>query len=155
MASRQLKPHEENYPTHDLDLAAVIFTLKIWRHYLLGDQLLIYTDHKRLKIFTQKALNMRQKRWLELLANYDIDLQYHPENVNVVPDALNRKPEACMAMQITQQKELFEEMRRMDLMVMQRIEWLCRFSRSYWRGLKRLRVKTPSCRNSVSKWKPD
>jgi len=127
-ASRQLKPHEENYPTHDLDLAVVIFALKIWRHYLLGDQVLIYTDHKRLKIFTQKALNMRQKRWLELLANYDIDLQYHPENVNVVPDALNRKPEACMAMQITQQKELFEEMRRMDLMVMQRIEWPCRFS---------------------------
>ena len=58
---------------------------------------------------------MRQKRLLELLANYDIDLQYHPENVNVVPDALNRKPEACMAMQITQQKELFEEMRRIDL----------------------------------------
>ena len=74
-ASRQLKPHEKNYPTHDLELAAVIFALKIWRHYLLGDQVLIYTDHKSLKyIFTQKELNMRQRRWLELIADYDIDL---------------------------------------------------------------------------------
>jgi len=74
-ASRQLKPHEKNYPTLDLELAAVIFTLKIWRHYLLGDQVLIYTDHKSLKyIFTQKELNMRQRRWLELIADYDIDL---------------------------------------------------------------------------------
>ena len=92
-ASRQLKPHEKNYPTHDLELAAVIFALKIWRHYLLGDQVLIYTDHKSLKyIFTQKELNMRQRRWLELMADYNIDLQYHPRKINVVPDALSRKP---------------------------------------------------------------
>ena len=83
--------------------------------------MLIYTDHKSLKyIFTQKELNMRQRRWLELMADYDIDLQYHPGKINVVPDALSRKPEASMAMQITQQKELFEEMRRMDLMVIRR-----------------------------------
>ena len=63
---------------------------------------------------------MRQRRWLELMADYDIDVQYHPEKINVVPDALSRKLEACMAMQITQQKELFEEMRRMDLMVIRR-----------------------------------
>ena len=74
-ASRQLKPYEKNYPTLDLELAAVIFALKIWRHYLLGDQVLIYTDRKSLKyIFTQKKLNMRQRRWLELMADYDIDL---------------------------------------------------------------------------------
>ena len=93
-ASRQLKPHEKNYPTHDLELAAVIFALKIWRHYLLGDKVLIYTDHKSLKyIFTQKELNMRQRRWLELMADYDIDLQYHPGKDNTVPDALSRRPE--------------------------------------------------------------
>ena len=74
--------------------------------------MLIYTDHKSLKyIFTQKELNMRQRRWLELMADY-VDLQYHPGKVNVVPDALSRKPGICMVMQITQQKELLEEMRR-------------------------------------------
>ncbi|XP_020262691.1 uncharacterized protein LOC109838678 [Asparagus officinalis] len=92
-ASRQLKKHEQNYPTHDLELAAVIFALKLWRHYLLGEQVKVFTDHKSLKyIFTQKELNMRQRRWLELMADYDIDLQYHPGKVNVVPDALSRLP---------------------------------------------------------------
>ena len=120
-ASKQLKPHEKNYPTHDLKLATVIFALKIWRHYLLGDQVLIYTDYKSLKyIFTQRDLNMRQRRWLELMTNYDIDRKYHPEKVNVVPDALSKKPGACMVMQITQQRELLEEMRRMELMVTRR-----------------------------------
>ena len=74
-ASRQLKVHERNYPTHNLELAAVIHALKIWRHYLIGDRVMIYTDHKSLKyVFTQKELNMRQQRWLELLADYDVDL---------------------------------------------------------------------------------
>jgi len=78
-------------------------------------------DHKSLKyIFTQKKLNMRQRRWLELMADYDIDLQYHPGKVNVILDALSRKPRACMVMQITQQKELLEEIRRMELMVTRR-----------------------------------
>ena len=87
----------------------------------MGDQVLIYTDHKSLKyIFTQKELNMKQRRWLELMANYDIDLQYHPGKINVVPDVLSRKPEASMAMQITKQKELSKEMRRVDLMVIRR-----------------------------------
>ena len=90
-ASRQLKKHEQNYPTHDLELAVVIFALKLWRHYLLGEQVKVFTDHKSLKyIFTQKELNVRQCRWLELMADYDIDLQYHPGKVNVVPDALSR-----------------------------------------------------------------
>ncbi|KAJ0627217.1 putative nucleotidyltransferase, Ribonuclease H [Helianthus annuus] len=91
-ASRQLKPYEVNYPTHDLELAAVIFALKIWRHYLYGETCDIFTDHKSLKyIFTQKELNMRQRRWLELLKDYDANIQYHPGKANVVADALSRK----------------------------------------------------------------
>ena len=98
-ASRQLKTHERNYPVHDLELAAIIFALKLWRHYLLGQRVEVYTDHKSLKyIFTQKELNMRQCRWLELMVDYDLDLQYHPGRVNVVPDHLSRKP---MAMRLT------------------------------------------------------
>ena len=77
-ASRQLKPHKLNYATHDLELAAVIFALKIWRHYLYGVRCEIYTDHKSLKyIFTQKELNLRQRRWLELLKDYTLDIKYH------------------------------------------------------------------------------
>ena len=117
-ASRQLKYHERNYPTHDLKLAVVIFALKIWRHYLLRDKVLLYTDHNSLKyILTQKKLNMRQRRWLELMADYDIDLQYHPGKINVVPDALSRRPEANKMIQITKQKELLKEMIKLDLMV--------------------------------------
>ncbi|GJX04565.1 retrotransposon protein, putative, ty3-gypsy subclass [Tanacetum coccineum] len=83
-ASRQLKPYEVNYPTHDLELAAVVFALKIWRHYLYGESCDIFTDHKSLKyIFTQRELNMRQRRWLELLKDYDTNIQYHPGKANV------------------------------------------------------------------------
>jgi len=78
-ASRQLKLHEKNYPTHDLEPTALNFALKIWRHYLFGDRVLIHIDYKSLKyIFTQKELNIRQRRWLELMTDYDMDLQYHP-----------------------------------------------------------------------------
>nr|GFB10465.1 retrovirus-related Pol polyprotein from transposon 17.6 [Tanacetum cinerariifolium] len=78
-ASRQLKPYEVNYPTHDLELAAVVFALKIWRHYLYGESCDIFTDHKSLKyIFTHRELNMRQRRWLELLKDYNTNIQYHP-----------------------------------------------------------------------------
>ena len=71
-ASRQLKEYEKNYPTHDLELAAVVFALKIWRHYLYGETCEIFTDHKSLKyIFTRKELNMRQRRWLELVKDHD------------------------------------------------------------------------------------
>ena len=91
-ASRQLKRHEEHYPTHDLELAAVVHALKIWRHYLLGNTCHIYTDHKSLKyIFTQSELNMCQRRWLELIKDYDIEVHYHPGKANVVADALSRK----------------------------------------------------------------
>lgn len=91
-ASRQLKPHERNYPTHDLELAAVIFALKIWRHYLYGERCYIYTDHKSLKyLLSQKELNLRQRRWIELLKNYDCVIDYHPGRANVVADALSSK----------------------------------------------------------------
>ena len=76
--SRQLKPHEQNYPTHDLELAAVVFPLKIWRHYLYDENYIIYTDHKSLKyLLTQKELNLRQWRWLELFKDYDCIIDYH------------------------------------------------------------------------------
>ena len=91
-ASRQLRPHEMNYPTHDLELAAIIFALKIWRHYLCGERFQIYTDHQSLKyLFSQKELNMRQRRWMELLKDYDCDILYHPGKANRVADALSRK----------------------------------------------------------------
>src|SRR4051812_21714656 len=91
-ASRQLKTHEVNYPTHDLELASVVHALKTRRHYLLGKRCEVFTDHNSLKyIFTQKEINMRQRRWLELIKDYDLSLQYHPGKANVVADALSRK----------------------------------------------------------------
>nr|GFB23699.1 transposon Ty3-I Gag-Pol polyprotein [Tanacetum cinerariifolium] len=91
-ASRQLKIHEKNYMTHDLELGAVVFTLKIWRHYLYGTKCTVFTNHKGLQhILDQKELNMRQRRWLELLSDYDCDIRYHTGKANVVVDALSRK----------------------------------------------------------------
>jgi hypothetical protein len=91
-ASRQLKDHERNYATYDLELAAIVFTLKIWRHYLFYEKVKIYTNYQSLKyIFFQKELNMRQRRWLELLKDYNYYILYHPGKANVVADALNRK----------------------------------------------------------------
>ncbi|GJR29639.1 putative reverse transcriptase domain-containing protein [Tanacetum coccineum] len=91
-ASRQLKIHEKNYTTYDLELGAVVFALKIWRHYLYGTKCTVFTDHKSLQhILDQKELNMRQRRWLELLSDYDCEIRYHPGKANVVADALSRK----------------------------------------------------------------
>ncbi|GKD39312.1 putative reverse transcriptase domain-containing protein, partial [Tanacetum coccineum] len=91
-ALRQLKIHEKNYMTHDLELGAVVFALKIWRHYLYGTKCMVFTDHKSLQhILNQKDLNMRQRRWLELLSDYDCEIRYHPGKANVVADALSRK----------------------------------------------------------------
>ncbi|GJS30704.1 putative nucleotidyltransferase, ribonuclease H [Tanacetum coccineum] len=91
-ASRQLKIHEKNYTTHDLELGAVVFALKIWRHYLYETKCTVFTDHKSLQhILDQNELNMRQCRWLELLSNYDCEIRYHPGKANVVADALSRK----------------------------------------------------------------
>ena len=91
-ASKQLKPHEQNYPTHDLELVMVVFSLKIWQHYLYGVKCRIYIDHKSLKyLLMQKELNLRQRRWLELFKDYDCIINYHPGKANVVADALSRK----------------------------------------------------------------
>jgi len=91
-ASRHLKVHERNYPTHDLELTAVVFALKVWRHYLYGLRFVVFSDHKSLKyMFDQKELHMRQRRWFEFLKNYDFALSYHPGKANVVADVLSRK----------------------------------------------------------------
>nr|GFB66456.1 putative reverse transcriptase domain-containing protein [Tanacetum cinerariifolium] len=91
-ASRHLKIHEKNYMTHDLELGAVVFALKIWRHYLYETKCTVFTDHKSLQyILVQKELNMRQRRWLELLSDYDCEIRYHPGKANVVADASSRK----------------------------------------------------------------
>nr|GFC10078.1 retrotransposon protein, putative, Ty3-gypsy subclass [Tanacetum cinerariifolium] len=91
-ASRQLKIHEKNYTTHDLELRAVVFALKIWRHYLYGTKCTVFTDHKSLQhILDLKEPNMRQRQWLELLSDYDCKIRYHPGKANVVTDALSRK----------------------------------------------------------------
>nr|GEX16604.1 putative reverse transcriptase domain-containing protein [Tanacetum cinerariifolium] len=91
-ASRQLKVYEQNYTTHDLELGSVVFALKIWRHYLYGTKCTVFTDHKSLQhILDQKELNIRKRRWLELLSDYDCDICYHPGKANVVADALSRK----------------------------------------------------------------
>ncbi|GKF31878.1 retrotransposon protein, putative, ty3-gypsy subclass, partial [Tanacetum coccineum] len=91
-ASRKLKVHEKNYTTHDLELGSVVFSLMIWRHYLYGTRCTVSIDHKSLQhILDQKELNIRQRRWLELLSDYDCDIRYHPGKENVVADALSRK----------------------------------------------------------------
>nr|GEX67557.1 retrotransposon protein, putative, Ty3-gypsy subclass [Tanacetum cinerariifolium] len=91
-ASRQLKDHEENYTTHDLELGAVFFTFRLWRHYLYGTKCVVFTDHKSLQyILNQKELNLRQRRWIELLSDYDCEIWYHPGKTNVMADALSRK----------------------------------------------------------------
>jgi hypothetical protein len=91
-ASRQLQCHEEHYPTYDLELLDVVHALKVWRYYLLGNLVYIYTDHKSLKyLFTQPNLNIRQRRWLELIKDYELEVHYHPGKANVVADVLSRK----------------------------------------------------------------
>jgi hypothetical protein len=119
-ASRQLKPHEQNYPTHDLELAAIIFALKIWRHHLYGVQFDLFSDHKSLKyLFDQKDLNMRQRRWMEYLKDFDFNLNYHPGKANVVADALSRK--ALYASELLmQQCGLYEKFRDLNLNVVYR-----------------------------------
>ncbi|GKE99671.1 putative reverse transcriptase domain-containing protein, partial [Tanacetum coccineum] len=94
-ASRQLKIHEKNYTTRDFKLGVVVFALKIWRHYLYGTKCTMFTDHKILQhILNQKELNMRRRRWLELLSDYDCEIRYHPGKANKIFEAQTeaRKP---------------------------------------------------------------
>jgi hypothetical protein len=117
-ASRALRPHEKNYPTHDLELAAVVHALKMWRHYLMGTHCNIFTDHKILKyIFTQADLNMRQRRWLELIKDYDLEVHYHPGKANVVADALSRKLQCNCVMMDSRINTLCDELRKMKIEV--------------------------------------
>ncbi|RVW65012.1 Retrovirus-related Pol polyprotein from transposon 17.6 [Vitis vinifera] len=96
-ASRQLKNHEQNYPTHDLELVAIVFALKLWRHYLYGENFEVFSDHKSLKyIFSQKDLNARQRRRMEILEDFNFTLQYHAGKVNVVADVLSRKVQCVL-----------------------------------------------------------
>jgi hypothetical protein len=114
--SRQLKIHEKNYPTHDLELAAVFHALKTWRHYLYGQKCDIYTNHKSLKyIFTQSELNMRQWRWLGLIKDYELEIHYHPSKANVVADALSRKGQVNMLAAHPMSYELAKEFDRLSL----------------------------------------
>jgi hypothetical protein len=115
-SSRQLKIHERNYPTHDLELAAVVHALKTWRHYLYGQKCDIYTDHRSLKyIFTQLELNMRQRRWLELIKDYELEIHYHLGKANVVADALSIKSQVNMMVAHPMPYELAKEFDRLSL----------------------------------------
>jgi hypothetical protein len=119
-ASRQLRRHEEHYPTHDLELADVVHALKIWCHYLVGNICHIYTDHKSLKyIFTQSELNMRQRRWLELIKDYELEIHYHPGKANVVADALSRKASCHCPTVKTSDITLCQEMEKLNLGMIQ------------------------------------
>lgn len=117
--SRQLKPHERNYLTHDLELVAVVFTLKLWRDYLYGEKFEVFTDHKNLKyLFSQKDLNMRQRRWMEFLKDYDCMIQYHLGKANLVADALSRKGPVLMASLMSWEWELAEAFSQLTVDVM-------------------------------------
>ncbi|KAK8949028.1 hypothetical protein KSP39_PZI004936 [Platanthera zijinensis] len=118
-ASRQLKIHEKNYLVHDLELATVIHALKIWRHHIYGVSCEIFTDNKSLKyIFDYQELNMRQRRWLEFLSDYNVDIQYYPGKTNVVADALSRKGSSYFI--LTQQEELVRDLERLEISVVPR-----------------------------------
>src|SRR4051812_42446538 len=116
--SRQLRAHEDMYPTHDLELAAVIYALKLWRHYLVGNRCEVYTNHQSLKyLFTQLDLNLREQRWLETLADFNMDISYTPGKANVMADALSRRS-YCNALEVQeQQPSLYDEFQKLNLEV--------------------------------------
>ena len=107
--SRQLKNHKQSYPTHNMELAAIVFALKVWPHYLYGEQFKVFSDHKSLKyIFTQWDLNMRQCGQMEYLEDYDFTLHYHPSKENVVADAISRKSRGVLASVVSREWEMLE-----------------------------------------------
>jgi hypothetical protein len=115
-AARQLRKHKEKYPTHDLELAAVVHALKILRHYMIGKRCEIYLDHKSLKyIFTQPDLNLRQRRWLELIKDYDLGINYHPSKANVVADALSKRSHLNMLATRELLPEFYKEFEKLNL----------------------------------------
>ncbi|KAA0063443.1 Retrotransposable element Tf2 [Cucumis melo var. makuwa] len=143
-ASRQLKSHEQNYPTHDLELAAVVFALKIWRHYLCGEKIHIFTDHKSLKyFFTQKELNMRQRRWLELVKDYDCEILYHPgqgEDFSISSnDRLTFDGRLCMPEDSAVKIELLTEAHSSPFTMHPRSTKVYQYLRRayWWRNMKR------------------
>jgi hypothetical protein len=117
-ASRQLRKHESHYPTHDLELATVFHTLKIWRHHFMGKRCVLYTNHKSLKyIFTQSNLNLRQRRWLELIKDYDLGINYQTGKANVVVDALSRISHVSQLVVDSMPFEFCEEFDKLNLTI--------------------------------------
>jgi hypothetical protein len=121
--SRQLRKHELNYHTQDLELVVIVHALRIWRHYIMRTKCQVYTNHKSLKyIFTQKDLNLRQHRWLELIKDYDLEIHYHPGKANLVADALSRKEHVHSAVVAQLPDEIIEYFRRLNLGIVTHIE---------------------------------
>ena len=137
--SRQLNNHKQNYPTHDIELTTIVLALKIWRHYLYGKQFEVFSDHKSLKyIFTQRDLNMRQRRWMEYLEDYDFTLHYHLGKANVVADALSRKSREVLASVASREWQMHEIVRQFGLQYSDQTQ-----------GVLGILVATPSLLNRV------
>ena len=121
--SRQLKNHKKNYPTHDMELAAIVFALKIWCHYLYGEKFKVYSYHKSLKyIFTRRDLNMRQSMWMEFLEDYYFTLDYHLGKANVVADALSRKSQGALASIASREWQILQTMGQFRLQYNERAQ---------------------------------
>jgi hypothetical protein len=115
---RQLKTHEINYPVHDLELVVVVFALRVWRHYLYGSRVQIFTDHKSLKyLMSQNELNMRQWRWVKLIKDYNCIIDYHPGKANVVTDALSCKDKAIRGGPVTWNEKTMIELKRLGVVL--------------------------------------
>jgi hypothetical protein len=128
-ASRQLRKHEEKCPTHDLELAAVVHASKIWRHYIIGKRCEVYSAHKSLKyIFTQPDLNLRQRRLLELIKDYDLGINYHPGKTNMVADALSRSSHVNMLVTRELLSEFCKEFEKLNL------GWVSKYRSRYHGG---------------------